>query len=66
MCSRAPGATFLARHVASDGRRAMESVKLAITNPGFSLVHMPYPCPDQLRLPRAGLPLPGGHLPLHQ
>jgi 2-oxoglutarate ferredoxin oxidoreductase subunit beta len=30
------GATFLARHVA---------VKQAILNKGFSLVHMPYPCP---------------------
>ncbi len=39
------GATFLARHVAMDGRRALESVKKAIENPGFSLVHMPYPCP---------------------
>jgi 2-oxoglutarate ferredoxin oxidoreductase subunit beta len=39
------GATFLARHVAADGRRAIESIKRAIQNPGFSLVHMPYPCP---------------------
>jgi 2-oxoglutarate ferredoxin oxidoreductase subunit beta len=39
------GATFLARHVAMDGQRAVESVKKAIENPGFSLVHMPYPCP---------------------
>jgi 2-oxoglutarate ferredoxin oxidoreductase subunit beta len=39
------GATFLARHVAMDGRRALESIKKAIENPGFSLVHMPYPCP---------------------
>ena len=39
------GATFLARHVAMDGQRAVESVKRAIENPGFSLVHMPYPCP---------------------
>jgi 2-oxoglutarate ferredoxin oxidoreductase subunit beta len=39
------GATFLARHVAMDGSRAVESVKKAIQNPGFSLVHMPYPCP---------------------
>ncbi|MBU1155746.1 MAG: 2-oxoglutarate ferredoxin oxidoreductase subunit beta [Proteobacteria bacterium] len=39
------GATFLARHVAMDGQRAVESVKRAILNPGFSLVHMPYPCP---------------------
>ncbi len=39
------GATFLARHVAMDGVRAVESIKKAIENPGFSLVHMPYPCP---------------------
>lgn len=39
------GATFLARHVCMDGPRAVESVKKAIQNPGFSLVHMPYPCP---------------------
>ena len=39
------GATFLARHVAMDGRQAIESIKKSITNPGFSLVHMPYPCP---------------------
>jgi len=39
------GATFLARHVAMDGARAVATVKMAIENPGFSLVHMPYPCP---------------------
>jgi len=39
------GATFLARHVAMDGKPAVESVKKAILNHGFSLVHMPYPCP---------------------
>ncbi|MEW5912418.1 MAG: thiamine pyrophosphate-dependent enzyme [Thermodesulfobacteriota bacterium] len=39
------GATFLARHVAMDGPRAVASVKKAIENRGFSLVHMPYPCP---------------------
>lgn len=39
------GATFLARHVAMDGHRAIASIKKAIGNPGFSLVHMPYPCP---------------------
>ncbi len=42
---KAAGATFLARHVAMDGPRAVESVKKAILNRGFSLVHMPYPCP---------------------
>jgi 2-oxoglutarate ferredoxin oxidoreductase subunit beta len=39
------GATFLARHVSMDGVRAVETVKKAIQNNGFSLVHMPYPCP---------------------
>ncbi len=39
------GATFLARHTATDGLAAVESVKKAISNNGFSLVHMPYPCP---------------------
>ncbi len=39
------GATFLARHTATDGAPAVESVKKAISNNGFSLVHMPYPCP---------------------
>lgn len=39
------GATFLARHTASDGPAAVASVKKAISNDGFSLVHMPYPCP---------------------
>ncbi|MBW1942207.1 MAG: 2-oxoglutarate ferredoxin oxidoreductase subunit beta [Deltaproteobacteria bacterium] len=39
------GATFLARHVAMDGPVAVESVKKAILNRGFSLVHMPFPCP---------------------
>ena len=39
------GATFLARHVAMDGAVAVKTVKKAIENKGFSLVHMPYPCP---------------------
>jgi 2-oxoglutarate ferredoxin oxidoreductase subunit beta len=39
------GATFLARHVAMDGPRAVESVRKGIQNRGFSLIHMPYPCP---------------------
>jgi pyruvate/2-oxoacid:ferredoxin oxidoreductase beta subunit len=38
-------ATFLARHVSMDGSKAVETVKKAILNKGFSLVHMPYPCP---------------------
>jgi 2-oxoglutarate ferredoxin oxidoreductase subunit beta len=39
------GATFLARHVAMDGAWAVETVKKAMLNKGFSLIHMPYPCP---------------------
>lgn len=39
------GATFLARHVPMDGARAVKSVKMGIHNKGFSLIHMPYPCP---------------------
>ena len=39
------GATFLARHVSMDGPWAVETVKKAILNIGFSLVHMPFPCP---------------------
>ncbi len=39
------GATFLARQVPMDGLRAVESVKKGIQNRGFSLIHMPYPCP---------------------
>ena len=42
---RGAGATFLARHVAMDGAWAVKTVKKAILNKGFSLVHMPYPCP---------------------
>lgn len=39
------GATFLARHIAMDGRRAVESIKKGIQNRGLSLIHMAYPCP---------------------
>lgn len=39
------GATFLARHVAMDGQRAVETIKKGIMNKGFSLIHMAYPCP---------------------
>ncbi len=39
------GATFLARHVAMDGRRAVESIKKGIQNRGLSLIHMVFPCP---------------------
>ena len=38
-------ATFLARHVAMEGMKVVETVKKAILNRGLSLVHMPYPCP---------------------
>ncbi len=31
--------------VAADGPVAVESVKKGILNTGFSLIHMPYPCP---------------------
>ncbi|MBW2062806.1 MAG: 2-oxoglutarate ferredoxin oxidoreductase subunit beta [Deltaproteobacteria bacterium] len=39
------GATFLARHVPMDGAWAVASVKKGIQNRGFSLIHMPFPCP---------------------
>ena len=42
---KSAGATFLARHVASDAQIAVESIKKGILNTGFSLIHMPYPCP---------------------
>jgi len=42
---KSAGATFLARHVASDGPEAVESIRKGIVNNGFSLIHMPYPCP---------------------
>ena len=41
---REAGATFLARHTSIEGQEAVESIKKAILNKGFSLVHMPYPC----------------------
>ena len=52
------GATFLARHVAMDGVRAVESIKKAIENPGFSLVHMPYPCPTNFGARELGSRVP--------
>ncbi len=39
------GATFLARHVAMDGQRAVESIKKGILNKGLSVIHMVFPCP---------------------
>ncbi len=41
---KAAGATFLARHVSMDGEFGVESMKAAIRNKGFSLVHVAYPC----------------------
>lgn len=38
------GATFLARHTVLQGHGAVESLKSAILNPGFSLVQLIYPC----------------------
>lgn len=39
------GATFLARHVSTDGPRAVKSIKKGIENRGLSLIHMVFPCP---------------------
>ena len=39
------GATFLARHVSTDGPRAVKSIKKGLQNKGLSLIHMVYPCP---------------------
>lgn len=41
---RDSGATFLARHTSFEGHNAVESIKKAIANKGFSLVHVIYPC----------------------
>jgi 2-oxoglutarate ferredoxin oxidoreductase subunit beta len=41
---REAGATFLARHSSLDGNKAVNSLKKAIANPGFSLVHIVCPC----------------------
>ncbi|MDN5343930.1 MAG: 2-oxoglutarate/2-oxoacid ferredoxin oxidoreductase subunit beta [Clostridia bacterium] len=41
---REAGATFLARYTSLQGQEAVEAIKKAILNKGFSLVHMPYPC----------------------
>jgi 2-oxoglutarate ferredoxin oxidoreductase subunit beta len=38
------GATFLARHSSFEGQKAVDSIKKAIDNKGFSLVHVIYPC----------------------
>ncbi len=41
---KAAGATFLARHVSMDGRPMVETVKKALKNRGFSLIHVIFPC----------------------
>ena len=41
---KAAGATFLARHVSMDGEALVDSLKKAIQNNGFSLVHTVFPC----------------------
>ncbi len=41
---KAAGATFLARHVSMDGVALVKSLKKAVQNNGFSLVHAVYPC----------------------
>jgi 2-oxoglutarate ferredoxin oxidoreductase subunit beta len=41
---KAAGATFLARHVSMDGRPLVDSLKRALENNGFSLVHCVFPC----------------------
>lgn len=38
------GATFLARHVSMDGAALVETMKKALQNNGFSLVHTIFPC----------------------
>ncbi|RJP69892.1 MAG: 2-oxoglutarate ferredoxin oxidoreductase subunit beta [Candidatus Abyssobacteria bacterium SURF_17] len=41
---REAGATFLARHVSMDGAVLVGTLKKALQNNGFSLVHVVYPC----------------------
>ncbi len=41
---KAAGATFLARHASMEGRPLVDSLKKALQNDGFSLVHTLYPC----------------------
>ncbi len=41
---KAAGATFLARHVSMDGEALVETLKKAVENNGFSLVHTVFPC----------------------
>ncbi|UCD59159.1 MAG: 2-oxoglutarate ferredoxin oxidoreductase subunit beta [Candidatus Hydrogenedentota bacterium] len=44
MILKEAGATFLARHVSMDGAALVETLKKALRNNGFSLVHVIYPC----------------------
>ncbi|GAB4340983.1 MAG: thiamine pyrophosphate-dependent enzyme [Candidatus Abyssubacteria bacterium] len=44
MILKEAGATFLARHVSMDGAVLVDSLKKALQNNGFSLVHVVYPC----------------------
>lgn len=41
---REAGATFLARHMSMDGEYGVESMRKALQNRGFSLVHVIFPC----------------------
>ncbi len=41
---REAGATFLARHVSMDGEFGVDSMRRALLNKGFSLVHVIFPC----------------------
>lgn len=41
---KAAGATFLARHVSMDGAVLVQTLRKALQNDGFSLVHVVYPC----------------------
>jgi len=41
---KAAGATFLARHVSMDGAELVQTLKKALLNNGFSLVHTVFPC----------------------
>ncbi|MDP3879192.1 MAG: thiamine pyrophosphate-dependent enzyme [Dehalococcoidales bacterium] len=41
---REAGATFLARHMSMDGEFGVDSMRQALQNRGFSLVHVVFPC----------------------
>ena len=44
MILKEAGATFLARHVSMDGAGLVKTLKKALQNDGFSLVHVIFPC----------------------